>query len=308
VPAYVENLASKVIGYNPANTHFRGKTLLPTGQLSAGQSGSMLTKLVDKWFLGQDLPTATDGSGQRHSYALAKGGLFRTSGPSNLDVMQGDIGDCYFLSALAETAARDPPAIRGMFIDNGDGTFTVRFYNQVGTLQAADYVTVNCAFPSASGRFVFADMGKSISNRGNVLWVALAEKAYAQLAEEGWSRAEDAGPANSYAAIDGGCGDVALQQILGESASWTSLTAAASDALILHVQTGDLVTLASSWSEPNKSHVIADHEYYVTGYNAGTGMFTVVNPWGANLRAIGTLHLTAAQVEAYFVEFDVAAG
>jgi hypothetical protein len=152
-------------------------------------------------------------------------------------------------------------------------------------------------------------MGQPVGRTTNVLWVPLAEKAYAQLSQEGWSRAGDASPANSYAAIDGGTGDVALQQIMGKASSWVvTLDIATTLGIIAHLQSGDLVTLASQSSEPGKSHVISDHEYYVTGYNAGTGTFTVVNPWGANLKTIGTLHLTAAQIEQCFFELDTAAG
>jgi len=305
----VEDLAGKVIGFNPANVTFHGKKILSSGQLDAGQAGSKLTDLVDKWFLGEDLPVSVDAWGDSHAYAMAKGSLFGPGGPTNLDVVQGEIGDCYFLSPLAETAARDPQAIRDMFVSNGDGTYTVRFFEQSGSAQVADYVTVNCEFPADSGQFVFADMGRSVSSTANVLWVPLAEKAYAQLAQEGWSRAGDASPANSYGAIDGGNGYVALQQVLGESTAWVApLNSSAINTMINDLKAGDLITLASNSSESSKSHVIADHEYYVTGYNAATKTFTVVNPWGANLKTIGTLHLTAAQVEHYFSEFDEAAG
>jgi hypothetical protein len=309
MPEYVESLSSKVVGYNPANTQYRGKSLLRTGQLTTGQPSWKLTDLIDKWFLGLDLPRAVDAWGIPHSYAAAKGSLFGPDGPSNLDVRQGAVGDCYFLSPLAEAALRAPQAIKDMFVDNGDGTYTVRFYEQVGAAQVADYVTVNREFPVASGRFVFADAGQPINRTTNVLWVALVEKAYAQLAREGWSRVNDSSPANSYAAIDGGCGNVALQQILGEpSSSASTLDVTAVNGIIGDLQSGYLVTLASQSSVPTKSHVITDHEYYVTAYDAGAGTFTVVNPWGASLKTVGTLHLTATQIASYFFEYDSAAG
>ena len=58
---------------------------------------------------------------------------------------------------------------------------------------------------------------------------------------------------------------------------------------------GLLVTIASVSSPPDSSHLISNHDYYVTGYNAVTQRFTVFNPWGAGLQNIGTLQLTAAQ-------------
>ena len=45
--------------------------------------------------------------------------------------------------------------------------------------------------------------------RGNELWVALIEKAYAQINEEGWL---GHAATNSYAAIDGGYSDLAISQ------------------------------------------------------------------------------------------------
>ncbi len=301
IPAYVDQLGNDVIGFNLANEHFQGKTLLAKGQLAAGNPGTDLTDLVDKWFLGQDLPAAVDAWGTTHTYAPAKGNLFGPVGPSYLNVEQGEAGDCYFVSSLAEIAVREPAAIRSMFIANGDGTYTVRFYEQVGSSEVAKYVTVNAELPvNQYGQFVFANMGQMDSSASNVLWVAMAEKAYAQFAEL-------TGGKNSYATIgNGGYGFVALQQILGESTSWVStLNTTTLNELIADLNAGDMVVLGSKPSQSN-SNVIDSHEYYVTGYNASTHTFTVVNPWGANLATIGTLHLTAAQIEVSFDEYDLA--
>jgi hypothetical protein len=308
MPASVENLAGKVVGYDLANRSFHGKTLLSSGQLAAGKSSTDLTDLVDKWFLGQDTPRAMNYWHETFRYATAHGTLFAAAGPSNLDVSQGAAGDCYFLAALGETVSRDPQAVQNMFIDNGDGTFTVRFFHETGGTAVADYITVNNQLPvDRWGRFVFADMGQKAASPNNVLWVALAEKAYAQLAAEGWSRAGLAGPVNSYYNITGGFGDQAMQQITGDSTSWqlTHGTNAVA-AMINELASGDLVTLATNHSEPRGSHVLADHEYYVTAYDAVKNTFTIVNPWGANLPKVGTLHLTASQVGRYFSEVDVA--
>jgi len=310
MPADVAGLAGKVVGYNQANAKFHGKALVSGGQLAAGQSSAALTDLVDKWFLGEDLPKAVDYWGTTYKYATAHGSLFGSGGPSNLNVVQGEAGDCYFMAALAETADRDPQAIRSMFIDNGDGTFSVRFFHEVGDTQEADYVTVNRSLPvDRWGRFVFANMGETASSSNTVLWVALAEKAYAQLSAEGWSRAGLARPVNSYGSINGGFGYQAMQQVLGEATTWMSTHSTdATNIAIADLAAGDLITLGSDSSEPKKSHVVADHEYYVTGYDASTKTFTAVNPWGAHLAKIGTLHLTAAQVVHWFGEIDVAPG
>ena len=38
------------------------------------------------------------------------------------------LGDCYLISALGTLADSNPAAIQNMIINNGDGTYTVRFY------------------------------------------------------------------------------------------------------------------------------------------------------------------------------------
>ena len=52
---------------------------------------SQLQDLVDKWFLGEDLPTIDmqNLSGESVSYAPASGTLFGSGGPSYQDVFQG---------------------------------------------------------------------------------------------------------------------------------------------------------------------------------------------------------------------------
>lgn len=311
MPLYVQNLSRKVVGYDLANKYFQHHTLCATGQLTAGKTGNQLDNLIDKWFLGKDLPTPVNEYGDLFRYQTAAGRLFGSGGPSYLDVSQGDLGDCYLLSALGEIAARSPQAIKDMFLDNNDGTFTVRFFKQAGGREIEDFVTVDRKLPIDQwGGFIFANMGQPANQPGNVLWVALAEKAYAQLAQSGWSRPQDSlGSINSYRTISRGFGGRAVQQIMGEPSQFVfTLDSTTVTGLIADLRAGDLVTIASVRSPPASSKLIGGHDYYVTGYNAGTQTFTVVNPWGAGLQGIGTLQLTAAQLKNYFYEFDVSAG
>ena len=186
----IANLAGKVVGYNLANEHYRGKDLLKSGQLAAGDQAVALYDLVEKSFEGADLPAIGVGGA---TYQTAHGTLFGPNGPLASDVAQGTVGDCYFLSNLAETAQQAPKDIENMFIDHGHGIYTVRFYqyNSSTKTNTADYVTVNSKLPAYSdGQFVYAntDFGghsTNIDNPDNVLWVALAEKAYARAGREG---------------------------------------------------------------------------------------------------------------------------
>src|SRR5262249_12393092 len=131
MPAPVRGLLSAVVDGDPANATYQGA---PLGNLRAGASAAQFQKLVNKWFLGLYRPQAVSGP----PYQKAAGNLF-VNGPAVNDVRQGELSDCYFLAALGELAQDRPQAIKDMFTDNGDGTFTVRFFN--GT--TPEYVTVD---------------------------------------------------------------------------------------------------------------------------------------------------------------------
>jgi hypothetical protein len=290
----VADLAGKVVGYNLSNEHYKGKDLLPSGRLAAGDSAGALHDLVEKWFEGADLPAIGVGGATYHT---AKGTLFGPNGLLASDVAQGAAGDCYFLSNLAETAQQAPQDIENMFVDNGNGTYTVRFfeYNSSTKTSTADYVTVNSELPANSkGQFVYAnsDFGghsANVGNSKNVLWVALAEKAYAQLAEEGWSRANwsASDAVNAYKSINIGDNRIAGQQIDGSlSAVWvsildhnsiqanTTLTTLAAD-----FQAGDLITICTGDKKMTVSGLDDNHVYYVTAIDVADDTITLTNPY-----------------------------
>src|SRR5690348_6353345 len=59
---------------------------------------------------------------------FSKNPLFNTGGPSPKDVAQGQVGDCWFLATLAETALRDPNTIRNAISQRADGSYDVKFH------------------------------------------------------------------------------------------------------------------------------------------------------------------------------------
>ena len=112
-------LGSYVVTSNTANAKYQGQNL---GNLAAGSSAAQMENLINKWFLGLDRPTAGG------TYRQMAGQLF-VGGATYTDIKQGYLGDCYFMASLAEIALKNPSAITNMFIVNGDGTYTVKFYN-----------------------------------------------------------------------------------------------------------------------------------------------------------------------------------
>ncbi len=289
IPDYVRVLANDVVNANPANATFQGRTL---GNLSTNSTAGQLNLLIDKWFYGADRPALT---GSNLTYRIANGSLFNGA-PSYQDQHQGAVGDCYLISSLGVIAATTPDAIRNMFIDNRDGTYTVRFFtgaygafrnadgstsdgfrNGVGV---ADYVTVDRYFASTSaGRFAYSNAGALLSSSSNALWIALAEKAYAQ-----WNETGQAGrgiAANSYASIEGGWMSTAKAQVLGYNSSNYHLTNANQQTLIDALNSGKAVTIGTKLSGQSGA-LVASHAYSIMGYNAQTDQFQLHNPWGVH--------------------------
>ena len=266
MPAYVRELAKDVVNANPANAKFKGAT---AGNLAAGSSATLLNNLVDKWFLGADEPVF---SGSGLSYQTVVGNLFNGT-PSRNDAKQGQLGDCYLIAALASLADKNADAVRNLFIDNNDGTYTVRFY--ADSNRAADYVTVNRRLPTSGGQLQYSGYGLSATSSATTLWIALAEKAYAQWNETG---NEGRDGSNSYAAIEGGWMSYVNAQVLGTNSSNYSFSNTPKQTLINAI-TGNLaITLGTKTSVSDG--LVGGHAYSVTGYNAGTDTFTLHNPWG----------------------------
>ena len=262
IPEHVRVLANKVVNGDVANQKYQGNTL---GNLDVGSSDIQLENLISKWFYGSDRPTTS------YTYQYASGSLFQ-NGISYQDIKQGVINDCFLLAGLAETAFRSPSTIESMFIDNGDNTFSVRFWQN----GVADYVTVDRYLPTTdTGYLAYANKGNHYNNSTNELWVTLAEKAYAQLNESGWIYQDNT---NSYKGIShGGYVADAFSQITGRNVS--SFNALDFNSIVNAFNSGQLIGLATK-STGVASNILAAHGYAVVGYNSSTQNFTLFNPWG----------------------------
>ena len=290
MPDYVRVLASDVVNGNAANAQYQGQSL---GNLATGSSAAQLTKLIGKWFEGTDHPTVTSSS-YTYPTTPAGGTLYSaTTGlPSHNDEFQGQVGDCYFISALGMIADQNPQAIKNMLIDNGDGTFTVRFYtgnydiifNPDGSMSdgfdngtaRADYVTVNRYFPvNSAGQFAYADAGLSYSSTTNSLWIPLLEKAFAEWNETG--NRSGAGP-NAYGSLTAGWPGTVDAQVLGYNATDYMTSAAIKQVIVSALAARKSVTTATQGGDAYGLYT--NHAYGVIGYNSSTDTFALYNPWG----------------------------
>jgi hypothetical protein len=287
---YVWKLSSYIVSGNVANAKYQGQTM---GNLTTNSSSAVMEKLINKWFLGLDHPLAGG------TYRNVSGNLF-VGGATYSDIKQGYLGDCYFMSSLGETALKNPSAITNMFVVNGDGTYTVRFYNN----GQAQYVTVDSYLPTnGAGQLIYARLGAMYNNASNELWTALAEKAYAQINEMGWLRPGLPGNGqNSYSAIEGGYIYAALGQITGQGTSPFTMTSGSSSftTFVNAYNAGKSIGFASK-SAPTSSSVVGNHAYAVVGYNAANQTVTLFNPWGIEY---GLVTMSWSQIQQNFSYFD----
>jgi hypothetical protein len=232
---------------------------------------------IGKWFKGTVAPTAKF-NGTTIQYDRITGSLFGKSNEARIgDIDQGQLGNCVLLSSLAATFApqsndagnSSSKTINDMLIDNGDNTYSVRFFNQNNQ---AEWVTVdNRLAKEAPGMF------RASKNGG--LWVPIIEKAYAQWFEfnrgsstkTGW---EIIGNGDFYS--------VGLQRITGRTnqSYWKSESNDYSFTLIKDALARGQAIIAGNAQD---AKFITGHAYSVTNaYLDSNGKERVVvrNPWG----------------------------
>eukprot|EP00405_Crypthecodinium_cohnii_P026405 CAMPEP_0206489210 /NCGR_PEP_ID=MMETSP0324_2-20121206/43041_1 /ASSEMBLY_ACC=CAM_ASM_000836 /TAXON_ID=2866 /ORGANISM="Crypthecodinium cohnii, Strain Seligo" /LENGTH=644 /DNA_ID=CAMNT_0053968719 /DNA_START=42 /DNA_END=1976 /DNA_ORIENTATION=+ len=135
------------------------------------------------------------------SHEEMKWNIFDKTGPKLLNVSQGNLGDCYFLSGLAAVANTHPDIIEKVFVGSGNINARGRsVYRLHFMLDGKDqFVAIDDMIPMKpkgyNPRFYFASF-----HNGDNAWPALLEKGFAKLA-------------GSYLAISGGLQYEAFQAI-----------------------------------------------------------------------------------------------
>ena len=210
------------------------------------------------------------------------------------DVYQGKIADCYFVAALAATAGKHPSLIKEGIVDNGDGTYKVRFF-QKENYYATDYketwVTVDGDLPSLnkSEEPGYAK-GQKTRTGGRELWPSIYEKGYAQL-KGGYNKMGE-----------GGSSTGALESLIGARAERTSTAHTPEDVMWKKLQSasaaGQAMTAgthgkdqAELYAPPGKEHsgLYPWHAYTVMGVSEVPSSnpdkppkrwVKIRNPWG----------------------------
>ncbi|WP_395714561.1 Calx-beta domain-containing protein [Reyranella sp.] len=307
---YLKSISYSVIYSNPANAKWWGGVqkiadVAPLGDMAAGMTELNGERLIGKWFLGKDLPMAVVGgdtaSGTAakgvYSYATATGPLF-VDGVAPTDINQGQAGDCYLMASLGAIADIDPSLIVSAFIDNGNGTWGVRFYLD----GAPAYVTVDMSVPVKRGGTVPVASNETDSLAGEQ-WVTLFEKAYVDLnAQANIDNVLNWTGEKSYRAIENGWASPIRQVTnLGytyyssyyatipdefKTAEFVSADPLAYKQTIIDAlaqgEIAWLATFGTTYDTAGKKNLVAGHAFVIMGYDAATDSFLLRNPWGAS--------------------------
>jgi hypothetical protein len=120
------------------------------------------------------------GQNSRHQHQQQQRQLWRVFPPHGIsadDIAQGELGDCWFLSAVAVLAHSRPKLIEELFLVkevNPEGVFAVRLCKDGEWTP----FLVDGNFPTLYGRKVFRF---ARCKRNDAIWVPLLEKAYAMM-------------------------------------------------------------------------------------------------------------------------------
>jgi hypothetical protein len=237
---------------------------------------------LGKWFLGTVAPTPKFNS-TNFTYVRFQDSLFGTSDSARIGGLdQRSFGDCTLLAALGATFAPQSndagnsisKTINDMLIDNGDQTYTVRFFTQD---LKAEWVTVDNRLATTDGKNLYG------TSKKDGLWAPIIEKACAQWREfnEGSSTRTGWDLIGNGDSLSNG-----LRRITGRATTTYSTSSTnqnfSFDLMKDSLSAGKAI-MAAGIPSVNELNLISSHAYSVTNaYMSATGEQRVVvrNPWG----------------------------
>jgi hypothetical protein len=224
-------------------------------------------------------------------------GDFYEEGTELTDPVQGALGDCYFIAALASVAWARPYVIAQRTRATGpkqqDFVDMIEFYE--GTKATKVEVAELLPLIAPGNTYIYAR-----SSETGEIWPAIYEKAYAK-----W-RTHDAGDKPNYAPLAGGDPVGAMSQLTGLTAYYQGNAALAAHdiwqkvrAHCISLKTFDPMVAWTYGTAPSpdvkydSAHLVANHAYSVFGWQYVKNQEYIIlrNPWGtmeATLNVIDT--------------------
>ncbi len=219
--------------------------------------------------LGQDLPDPQPRWSSHH-YANFAGAPLFVDGPQYNDVIQGYLGDCYFMVSLAAMAQDGPGWLTDHMVDLGDGTFAVAFYRD-GVEQVVR-VDADLVASTKTGKLLYARPSAT-----GELWPAILEKAWASFRDPN---------APTYAAIENGWMSEPVLALTNQYTRSWFLRSTMTDTQVLSTVEAMLAEgLAMVGSRSTvQGAILPNHGYQVLSITEpdalGRQWIEVYNPWG----------------------------
>lgn len=218
-----------------------------------------------------------------HYYSLFDDGLKDKHEINSNDVKQGQLGNCYYLSAIASIAEVNPDFFKSVIeeVSNQKNNYKILFYleNKEKKGYKKHEVVVDSDLPSLDNKPYYAGKGDS------ELWVMLLEKALAKLF-------------GHYESVESGSPDFSLSLLTGKETETIDLSTISEDDLLQKLTENEssrpiVFGTKSKTSDPN---VIESHGYYLIGINKDNSL-KLGNPHGEN-------HIESIQLQTILSNFS----
>ncbi|WKX99328.1 hypothetical protein Q1695_014311 [Nippostrongylus brasiliensis] len=200
-----------------------------------------------------------------------------TEGHTRFDVVQGELGDCWLLAAVANLTLKDELFYRVVppdqsFTENYAGIFHFQFWQYGKWVD----VVIDDRLPTSNGRLLYMH-----SPSTNEFWSALLEKAYAKLH-------------GSYEALRGGTTSEALEDMTGGLTEFFDLRQPPANLMPMMMRGFEMGSLFACSMEPDPrifearmpNGLVKGHAYSITGIRLVNGprgeecLLRIRNPWG----------------------------
>ncbi|KAG1932672.1 calpain-9 isoform X2 [Pimephales promelas] len=229
---------------------------------------------MDSRFPVQNMPIQTDVVWKRPK-EICPFPQFIVDGATRMDVCQGVLSDCWFLSAVASLSLY--PSLMDRVVPSGQGFqkgYNGCFYFQFWQYGEWNRVRVDDRLPTRNGQLIYLHS----SNREE-FWSALLEKAYAKM-KGGYNALNMGFPHEAMVDMTGGITEVFM---------CASLPRALGTFLRSLLEKGALINCANSQGPLEKSNefgILFRHAYSVTGLETikstigPVELVRIRNPWG----------------------------
>ncbi|KAM4662818.1 calpain-3 isoform 8-T8 [Discoglossus pictus] len=216
--------------------------------------------------------------GQKATKEICENPQFIIGGANRTDICQGDLGDCWFLAAIACLTLNEKLLFRVIppeqnFTENYAGIFHFQFWRYGDWVD----VVIDDCLPTFNNQLVFTK-----SSQRNEFWSALLEKAYAKLH-------------GSYEALKGGNTTEAMEDFTGGVTEFYEIKEAPKDLFKIMKKAFDRGSLIgcsidaivpAQFETRMASGLVKGHAYSLTGVEETTykadkvKLVRLRNPWG----------------------------